>query len=232
MLLTIEALRDRVSVCRVEDGKCSRRFDLAAGGDLEGALEALAGAGLDGADAAVAAAPELGQALTAAVERLTGKKPLVVGRDGYGGLAVCMDGAGEADGGLAAAAAGALGRYRLPCVLIRVGEELAVAALDGKGSYRGELLCPGVPPGAALPSPERLLGLTRRECGQNGLVYGMAAMIDGLVTRVETVLGQQATVVLFGPGARDILPHCHRNQNAITDDDIVMRGLWRIWSGQ
>ena len=232
MLLTIEALDEHIIVSHVENGKRNSRFDLDAGGDPAGALEALAGVLRDAGAVAVAAAPERGQALAAAVERLTGKAPLIAGRDGYGGLAVRMDGAAEADGGLAAAAAGALGRYRLPCVLIRVGEETAVAALDDKGSYRGELLCPGVPPGAALPSPERLLGLTRRECGQNGLVYGMAAMIDGLVTRVETVLGQQATVVLFGPGARDILPHCHRNQNAIVDDDIVMRGLWRIWSGQ
>lgn len=232
MLLTIETQQERVTVCRVEDGKKVRRFDLEAGGDLKGALEALAGEKLNGANAAVAAAPERGQALAAAVERLTGKAPLVAGLDGYGDLAICMDGVAEADPGLAAAAAGALGRYRLPCVLIRVGAETAVAALDDKGNYRGELLCPGVPPGEALPAPERLLGANRRERAQNGLVYGMAAMLDGLITRVETVLGQQATAVLFGPGARDIFPHCHRNQNAIVDDDIVMRGLWRIWSGR
>ena len=62
---------------------------------------------------------------------------------------------------------------------------------------------------------------------QSGIVHGSAAMIDGLISRVEDELGQTVTVVVTGDWADTIIPHCKRKM--IVDKELLTRGMCMIY---
>lgn len=57
----------------------------------------------------------------------------------------------------------------------------------------------------------------------SGAVYGSAAMIDGLVDRMEDELGQKLTVVATGGLAGCIVPYCKRE--VAYEPELLLKGL-------
>ena len=58
---------------------------------------------------------------------------------------------------------------------------------------------------------------------RNGIMYGNAATIDGIIDRMEEELGEKATLIATGGMARFITPLC--NHKIIYDPDLLIRGL-------
>lgn len=54
-------------------------------------------------------------------------------------------------------------------------------------------------------------------------MMGTAAMLDGMLQRMEEELGTQATVIATGGIAKFILPMCRRKM--IYDKDLLLKGL-------
>jgi type III pantothenate kinase len=54
-------------------------------------------------------------------------------------------------------------------------------------------------------------------------MYGNAAMIDGLVDRMEEELGHKSTIIATGGLARFITPLCKRD--IIVEKDLLLKGL-------
>ena len=52
---------------------------------------------------------------------------------------------------------------------------------------------------------------------RSGAVYGTAAMLDGMIERMEAELGEKCTVVATGGLASSIIPYCRRE--IICDDE-------------
>ena len=52
-----------------------------------------------------------------------------------------------------------------------------------------------------------MIGKNTIESMQSGIIYGSAAMIDGLIDRLEQELGQKTTVLVTGGIAGIIVPH-------------------------
>ena len=61
------------------------------------------------------------------------------------------------------------------------------------------------------------------DCLRSGTVLGSAAMVEGMLTRLEAALGMTATVVATGGLAGHVIPHCQRR--IILDDTLLLRGL-------
>ena len=252
LILTFDVGNANIVLCCVEDGKKRARFVMRSdkqrtADEYAALMELLArGKGVDLAavSGAVIASvvPQLTGVIADAAERCAGCKPLIVGPGVKSGLNIRMDDPAELGGDLVAAAVAALERFRLPCILVDMGTATAFGVLDAGGSYVGGLICPGLAlsrsslaksasqlSDISLEAPKRIIGKNTRDSMQSGLIYGAAAMVDGIVTRIETELGQAATVVVTGEGAKEVVPHCHRNENMLIDDDLIMRGLWRIY---
>ena len=70
--------------------------------------------------------------------------------------------------------------------------------------------------------------LFRSECLNNGVMFGTAAMLDGLAARVEAELGEPLTVVATGGLAPCIMPCCTRK--VIYDSDLLFKGLAILYS--
>ena len=62
---------------------------------------------------------------------------------------------------------------------------------------------------------------------QSGLVLGTAAMLDGLLDKIEEELGETPTVVATGGLAAEIIAHCRRN--IIFNENLLLDGLRVIY---
>jgi type III pantothenate kinase len=62
---------------------------------------------------------------------------------------------------------------------------------------------------------------------RSGAVYGTAAMVDGLVDRVEQQMGCRCTVIATGCLAETIVPHCSRD--ILVDKTLMLKGLRAIY---
>lgn len=184
--------------------------------------------------------PSLRSVIQEAVETLTGTRflPLSAGRKT--GLNIRTDFPGELGGDLVAEAVAALDRYPKPVIVLDLGTATAVLVVDQKGAYLGGMLSPGLRisvdalsasadqlPSITLKAPERLIGRNTEECMQAGAIYGCAAMLDGLIDRLEDELGQKATAVATGGFAPLVVPYCRRT--IVVNENLLLDGLYIIY---
>ena len=251
VILTFDLGNANIVMCCVEDGRRLCRFVLSADkartADEYSVVMALLaknnGIDLSEAHGSIIASvvPQLTGVVARAVHLCTGTYPLIVGPGVKSGLNIRMDTPTELGGDLVAAGVAAVERYPLPCIVIDMGTATAVGVIDGKGCYIGGLICPGVSlsqsglaksasqlPDVSLETPKKVIGKNTRDGMRSGLVYGTAAMLDGVIARVEQELGEHCSVVVTGDSAHEILPCCSRT-DIILDEDLIMRGLWRIF---
>lgn len=184
--------------------------------------------------------PTLTSVMSGAVETAAGVRPIVIGPGVKTGLNIRLDDPTELGGDFVSAAVAALEKYPLPCVIVEMGTAIAMGILDSAGSYIGGMICPGpmvsqvalargaaqLPNVSITPTPQVICKSTDT-CMQSGLVHGSAAMIDGLLERVEDELGKTVTVVATGDWTDTIIPHCKRNM--IVDKELITRGMCMIY---
>ena len=252
MILTIDIGNASLVFCFVENGEKRCRFVMSADKNrtadeyaaMMQLLAAQKGISLSEVSGTVIASvvPQLTGVTALAVERCTGQRPLIVGPGVKSGLNIRMEDPTELGGDLVAAAVAAVERFPLPCIIIDMGTATAVGVIDAKGCYVGGLICPGVSlsqyslarsasqlPDVSLDRPKRVIGRNTRDSMRSGIIHGTAAMIDGVIDRVEAELGETAaSVVATGVSAELIVPCCRR-EGILLDEDLVMHGLWSIW---
>ena len=103
-------------------------------------------------------------------------------------------------------------------------------------AYLGGVIIPGVRisvdaltsraaqlPGISLDRPRRVIGKNTVDCMRSGIMYGTAAMIDGMIQRMEEELGHTCTVVATGGMAQFVIPLCRREIRV--EKDLLLKGL-------
>ena len=185
--------------------------------------------------------PALTAKLREAVQAVTGRRPLVVGPGIKTGLNIRLDSPGQMGSDLVSIAVGAEGHYALPCVTVDMGTATILGVLDADGNYIGGAICPGLVlsltalaagtsqlPNVELTPPDRVIGRSTVECMQSGTLYGFAAMLDGMLERIEAELGARPTVVFTGEHAEIVAGLCKR-ADIVTDPHLILKGLWLIY---
>lgn len=175
-----------------------------------------------------------------AIIKLTGKVPLVVGPGIKTGLNILLDNPAIAGGDLIVAAVAALAEYKPPLLIIDMGTATTITAIDIKGNYLGGCICPGVKisaealssktaqlPAISLEAPKKAIGRNTIDSMRSGLMMGSAAMLDGMIERMEQELGQKTTVIATGGIARFVLPMC--NREILYDKDLLLKGLTLLY---
>ena len=120
--------------------------------------------------------------------------------------------------------------------IVDMGTATMITVIDENGAFLGGSICTGVKismealttrtaqlPAISLEQPKRVIGRNTVECMQSGLMVGTAAMLDGLVDRMEEELGQPMTVIATGGIARFVIPMCRRE--IIYERDLLLKGL-------
>lgn len=180
--------------------------------------------------------PPVFNSVRTGVMKVTGKQPMVVGPGIKTGLNIQMDTPSQVGSDRIVVAVAALAEYEPPLTLLDMGTATTIEVV-GKGStYLGGCIIPGVRvsldaltsrtaqlPGINLDKPRRVIGKNTIDCMRSGVMYGAAAMIDGMLDRVEEELGYKTTVVATGGIAQFVVPLCRRQ--IILDKDLLLKGL-------
>lgn len=175
-----------------------------------------------------------------AVRRLTGKLSLVVKRDLHAPFAIALDDPATLGADRIADAAGAMHDYPLPIIIIDLGTATTLSVIDRDGVFRGGTIGPGIytsfraitSKAAQLKDyqllvPDRIIGTNTQDCISSGIVIGHAAMIDGMVQRIEEEAGHSYNLILTGGMASTVAPFC--KQALTVDETLILRGLYYLF---
>lgn len=184
--------------------------------------------------------PPLEGSVVAAVARLTGREPLVVGPGIRTGLNIRSDLHNQLGSDIVASSVAAMARYPGPVIVIDLGTATTFSLLCG-GVYEGCAILPGVRLGlealsdraAALPhisieTPPGPLGHNTEDAMRAGVLYGNAGMVDSMIDRfAEACAHPVETVVATGGNAPLILPHCRHK--IVHDPELLQQGLYLLY---
>ena len=184
--------------------------------------------------------PAVGKSMSAAVSKLCHIVPLMLGPGVKTGLNIKIDNPAQLGADLVAGAVGALDAYTMPCVIVDMGTASTVSVLDRNGTFLGGVIAAGVRltlkaltentaqlTSIPIEAPQSVIGRNTVECMQSGLVYGTAAMLDGLLEQIEKELGEEPTVVATGGLSKEIITHC--KYNIIYNENLLLDGLRAIY---
>ena len=144
------------------------------------------------------------------------------------------------DADLVAGAAGALAKYQPPLVVIDMGTATTLSVVDKDSNYIGGAIMPGLRlglsslvsetsmlSGISLDLPKHAIGHNTVDAMRSGLVYGHAAMIDGLLDRMEEEMGRELTAIATGGLASSVVPVCRHE--IILDKTLLLTGMQVIY---
>jgi type III pantothenate kinase len=184
--------------------------------------------------------PQVLNSLQTAVKKLTGKQCLVVGPGLKTGLNIRLENPSQTGADLVVGAVAALREHKPPMIVIDMGTATTMVVLDEKGTFIGGAISPGVKisldaltegtallPGLQLDKPKRAIGRNTADCMRSGIMLGSAAMIDGMVQRMEAELGYKCKVIATGGIAKFIVPLC--NTHIHYDKDLLIKGLAALY---
>ncbi len=184
--------------------------------------------------------PSVGGAVCNAVSLLCNIVPLELGPGVKTGLNIKIDNPAQLGADLVAGAVGAISEYTLPCVVIDMGTASTISVIDRNGAYLGGVISAGVRltlkalcentsllPSIDISAPKSVIGSNTVDCMKSGLIYGTAAMIDGLLDRIIDELGEIPTVVATGGLSKDIIVHC--KNDIIYNANLLLDGLREIY---
>lgn len=129
-----------------------------------------------------------------------------------------------------------LREYPLPAIIFDLGTATTCSILTEKGEFIGGLISPGIKTASdallskasllgsyELGNPKQLIGSTTEDAINSGIVYGHAAMVDGLIKRIETQRGCKHSVVLTGGLSGLIAQYCECD--VTVDKCLILKGL-------
>ncbi|MGI6242160.1 MAG: type III pantothenate kinase [Prevotella sp.] len=185
--------------------------------------------------------PELTPAVREMALQVTGVAMMTMGEDKLNlGMEICVEHPERLGHDRIADAIGAMSQFPCPLVVIDMGTATTVNVVDREGRFVGGMIIPGVQTSfdalcsrasqlseVPLRVPEHLIGKNTAECMQSGIIYGSAAMIDGLVDRVVAELKSDITIVTTGGLAPLVSPHCRHK--VVYDEFLLFKGLYCIY---
>ena len=184
--------------------------------------------------------PQVLNSVRTAIRKLLGKEPLVVGPGLKTGLDIRLENPGQMGAGLVAADVAALSEHKPPLIVIDMGTATTMTVLDPNGAHLGGCVCPGVKislealtgqtsllPGIQLDSPKQALGCNTADAMRSGIMFGTAAMLDGMIDRFQAETGWDFTIVATGGLARHIVPLCRHG--ILYDRHLIIKGLAKLY---
>ena len=183
---------------------------------------------------------QLAATIEEAIIIFTDKKPMKIEAGVKTGLPIKADNPAEIGSDIIVGAVGAISRYKKPIVVVALNTATVFTVINDTGTLVGVSIAPGVRisaealsvrasqlPYVALEAPARVIGRNTAECMKSGIMHGAAAMIDGMVDRIEAELGSNTTVVITGPLAKRIAPLC--KVPAHIDEFLQLEGMNGIY---
>ena len=180
--------------------------------------------------------PPVFHSVRTGVMKVIGKQPIVVGPGLKTGLNIHVDSPSQVGSDRIVIAVAALAEYQAPLILLDLGTATTIEVVEPNNLYLGGVIFPGVKvsldaltsraaqlPAISLDKPDKVIGKNTVDCMRSGMMYGTAAMIDGLIDRIEEELGHSSTIIATGGLAQFIIPLCKRK--ILLEKDLLLKGL-------
>ncbi|MBA2517609.1 MAG: type III pantothenate kinase [Solirubrobacterales bacterium] len=184
--------------------------------------------------------PELRPEWTQMASRYLGHEMPVVGPGVRTGMPLRYDNPREIGPDRLVNAVAGYERVGSACVVVDFGTAVTFDVVSENGEYEGGIIFPGVEislealseRAAALPKidlgrPRALVGKTTIDAIRSGVVYGYAAMVDGMIGRLRDEMGEETEAIATGGLAASIVPYCETIDDL--DDLLTLTGLRLIW---
>lgn len=134
-------------------------------------------------------------------------------------------------------AVAAYAKYKCAMIIIDFGTATTFDVITAKGEYLGGAIAPGVmissealfrrasrlPRVEIFTAPENIIGRDTIESMQSGIIYGNAAMVDGMVTRMAKELKEKVTIIATG-GLAPLIAGISQTIESV-DQSLTLDGL-------
>lgn len=185
--------------------------------------------------------PSLRKDINDAVEKLIRKRCMIISAGLKTGLNIMIDNPAQLGSDLVVDAVAAIAEYKKPIMVFDLGTATTLSIIDKKSNYIGGMIIPGIVvalealsnrtsqlPKISLEAPKNIIGTNTDDCMKSGVLYGNAAMLDGIVERIADELGEKPTVIATGGLAAVVTQYC--KQDIIVDNDLMLKGLLIIYN--
>jgi type III pantothenate kinase len=179
-------------------------------------------------------------ALRAACRKYLKIEPLVVGPGVKTGLVIRYDNPREVGADRVVNAVAAREVTREACIVVDFGTATTFDCISPRGEYLGGVICPGLGislealvtrasrlPRVEISRPDTAIGRNTEQAMQSGILFGYAAMVDGLVERLETEMNARVEVIATGGLSAVVSRECRRVHQA--RPDLTLEGLRLIF---
>ncbi|MBO7452450.1 MAG: type III pantothenate kinase [Clostridiales bacterium] len=184
--------------------------------------------------------PSITETIKKAIGRLATVSTLVVGPGVKTGLKIKIDNPAQLGSDLVISAIAGIQEYGVPQINIYMGTATAFSLIDKDKNFIGTSIGAGIGiaaealsnktsqlPNVAFELPKKVIGTNTIDSMKSGLMYQNAALIDGMIDRIEEEYGEKCTVTITGRYASVITPLCHHDM--ICDTDLLLKGLIEVY---
>jgi type III pantothenate kinase len=180
--------------------------------------------------------PSLTEPMTRLVRGTFDKDPMVVGPGIRTGMSILIENPREVGADRIADAVAGYEKAKGGVIVVDFGTSTNFDVVTPKGEYLGGILAPGLQisadalfsraaklPRVEIARPPRVVGRNTILAMQSGIVYGYAALVDGLVDRIRSEVGFSCAVIATGGLASLIAPIS--DTIGEVDDHLTLVGL-------
>ena len=166
--------------------------------------------------------------------------PLVVEAGVKTGVRIRMDNPREVGTDRIVDAAAAHHLYGGPVIVVDLGTATTFDTVSREGDYLGGVIAPGIVtaaeslflraaklPRVELVRPKQAIGTSTIAAMQSGIVFGYAALIEGIVARIQQELGEEARVVATG-GYAELMAK-ETSVIDVVEPDLTLVGLRLVY---
>ena len=184
--------------------------------------------------------PPLTSVLVGLSRQFLGREPVVVEPGVKTGMPVLYEPPGDVGADRIVNGIAAFETYGGPVVIVDFGTATTFDVVTKRGEYVGGVICPGVGisadalfqraarlPRVEMRNPGRVIGKSTVQSIQSGLYFGYATMVEGMIGRIRTEMGEPTRVVATG-GLAEALARDIPSIEAV-DPVLTLTGLRIIW---
>ena len=200
------------------------------------------GASFDKIEGAIVSSvvPSVTGTIKIAIERFANVTPIVVGPGVKTGLKIKIDNPAQLGSDLVVSAVAGIKEYGVPQINIYMGTATAFSLIDSEKTFLGTSIGAGMGiaaealssktsqlPNVAFETPKKVIGTNTVDSMKSGLICQNAALIDGMIDRIEEEYGDKCVIVATGRYASIVTPLCRHK--VICDMKLILKGLIEVY---